>query len=103
MEKILFKFSSVFPGREIGPDGIQTYLEMLYDLDDKVLIEAAKKCLTSCRFFPTIAEIRNSVPEGCKKIERQIEENLFWLERGQLNPHATDKQIETGISNKMLE
>lgn len=42
---------------------IQVYQNMLQDLPDEVLRDSTLECLKTCRFFPTIAEIRErSVP-----------------------------------------
>jgi hypothetical protein len=56
---VLAKLTGVFPGTKIGADGMETYSELLQDIPDEVLVMAMRDCLLHCRFFPTIAEIRD--------------------------------------------
>lgn len=42
------------------PGTLDIYREALADIDYDVLKAAAKKCLADCRFFPTIAELRQA-------------------------------------------
>jgi hypothetical protein len=68
IELVLVKLGGVFPSAKIGRDGIETYGEMLADIPDDVLIMAMKQCLMICRFFPTIAEIREKSEPFLEKL-----------------------------------
>lgn len=59
IRKNLFKLSCVFPDRKLLSEGIDVYCEMLIDLPVEAILKAVKHCLRECRFFPTIAEIRD--------------------------------------------
>lgn len=48
----------VLQDKKISDEFIAIYQEMLADIPDDVLIKAMKDCLLTCRFFPSIAEIR---------------------------------------------
>ncbi|MCP4986584.1 MAG: hypothetical protein GY928_11180 [Colwellia sp.] len=69
IEKVLFKLSAVLPDRKLMPEAIDVYQEMLNDFDDHTVYFAVKECLLSCRFFPTIAEIREKATPYLKKLE----------------------------------
>lgn len=58
IRKNLLKLSFVFPDRKLAIEGIDIYCEMLEDLPDEAIIEAIRACLCECRFFPSIADIR---------------------------------------------
>jgi hypothetical protein len=58
IDLVLAKLTGVFPSVKIGPDGMETYSELLEDIPDEALIKAMRACLLTCRFFPTIAELR---------------------------------------------
>lgn len=48
----------VFQDKKTSDEFYGIYFEMLKDLPEEVIIPAIKDCLCLCRFFPTIAEIR---------------------------------------------
>lgn len=54
-------FAPAAANEEYGiPGTLDIYREALADLDYDVLKAAARKCLADCRFFPTIAELRQA-------------------------------------------
>jgi hypothetical protein len=77
---------------------VTIYQEMLNDLPDEVLFEACKVCIKTRRFFPTIAELRESAEpslqaynlEKLNLLENDIRgkcrENVRYIE----NPNGTD-------------
>jgi putative component of membrane protein insertase Oxa1/YidC/SpoIIIJ protein YidD len=71
----------VLQDKKISAEFIAIYQEMLVDIPDEVLIKAMRECLLNCRFFPTIAEIRNyAMPilqEYNLKNEKLLAENLL--------------------------
>jgi len=79
---ILFRFSEIFPGRQITESGIDVYADLFCDIDDQTLKIAARDCLLQCRFFPTIAEIRERIPENLRTLEVQTSDQLWRLGRG---------------------
>ena len=97
------KLAVLFDYKNVSDELFAIYCEMLSDINDEVLVNAINECLLKCKFFPSIAEVREHIPKELKKLENQIEQNLFWLERGQPNPHAADKQIATGIFKQLPE
>ena len=58
VERIIFRLSAVLPDKKLLPEAVDIYRELLEDIPDEVLRKAANQCLLTCRFFPTIAEIR---------------------------------------------
>jgi disulfide oxidoreductase YuzD len=52
-------FSISFPSFEIKEGLIELYCKMLADIPDDILNISAQKCLAECKFFPTIADIRD--------------------------------------------
>lgn len=96
---VLAKLAGVFPGTKIGADGMETYGELLQDIPDEVLLKSMRACLLTCRFFPTIAEIREKAEPFLEKFRiEQIKvpdinycrENVYRVE---LNPAC--KKIES--------
>ena len=49
---------AAYPAAPMGPDNIQAYASHLADLDVEVAAVAIRRCIASCRFLPSIAEIR---------------------------------------------
>lgn len=80
IEKMLVKIGGVFPNTKIGPDGMETYSELLKDIPDEVIIQTMKNCLMHCRYFPTIAEIRERaipfIQEWNLKNQKLLENNV---------------------------
>lgn len=81
IDLVLAKLTGVFPGTKIGADGMETYSEFLQDIPDEILIKAMRECLLNCRFFPTIAEIRDiAMPilqEYNLQREKLFENNIY--------------------------
>ena len=64
MERILAVLSAAYPNFIVRPETVQVYTRLLNDLDEKVLERAAWICMSQCRFFPTIAELREAASSG---------------------------------------
>jgi|GEM_PF-3507744 len=64
MKKIdIIKMLAVsFPTDKIGEGTVLVYLDNLKDISDAMLEYGARHCLQTCKFFPSIAEIR----EACR-------------------------------------
>ena len=52
--------AAAYPGFTISAETIRVYGRMLADIPDKLLEGAGMDCMARCRFFPTIAEIREA-------------------------------------------
>jgi hypothetical protein len=52
-----------YPSMPIGPQTLRLYVDELADLDAELLARAARACVRTSRFFPTIAEIRERAEE----------------------------------------
>jgi len=50
--------TSAYPNFEPRPETVEVYVQMLQDLPANVLFAAVHQCIAECRFFPTVAEIR---------------------------------------------
>ncbi len=55
---ILEILSSAFPNFKLRPETAEIYTAALSDLSRDVLMRAVGRCLHECKFFPSIAEIR---------------------------------------------
>ena len=62
-DPMMRRLIAMFPQRPIGPETIAVYWEMLGDLDGAVFAQAVKVCGTTCKWFPTIAELRGAVQD----------------------------------------
>lgn len=58
ISKALGMLAIVLQDKKISREFIKIYQDMLGDLPDEVLLMATRECLLRCRFFPTIAELR---------------------------------------------
>ena len=90
---------TIFQERSVSEEFVAIYQELLEDLPDEVLIKAVRECLLRCRFYPTIAEIRERaepiLQEWNLEHQRLIEENAFalcpeniWWDRARNMPHC---------------
>ena len=53
--------AAAFPANKVESATIAVYMATLADLDAEQLRQAVLWCVTHCRFFPTVAEIREAV------------------------------------------
>ena len=56
--ELVRQLMTCYPQTPMGQDNIQAYANHLVDLDAEVAAVAIKRCIASCRFLPSIAEIR---------------------------------------------
>jgi hypothetical protein len=61
--KILGILICAYPNNKVEKQTLQLYAKMLEDLDISILDQAAKICMTTVKFFPSIAEIRAAAAE----------------------------------------
>lgn len=61
--EILATAAMVYPHANITPGLIRVYIEYLKDIEPQTLDQAVKTCVSTCKFFPTIAEIREAAAE----------------------------------------
>lgn len=99
IRKNLLKLSFVFPDRKLAIEGIDIYCEMLSDLPDEAIIEAIHSCLCECRFFPTIAEIREKSTPYMDKL--RMEESIARHERRLIEDKKEDEEKKQ--SNAMYQ
>ena len=82
VSRSLAMLSIVFQDKKTSDEFYAIYQEMLSDLPDEAVVEGVKGCLCSCRFFPTIAEIRTNAQPYLENLrERQ---RLEYNERRQI-------------------
>lgn len=104
VERLIFRMSAVLPDRKMLPEAVDIYQELLEDIPDEVLVKAVRECLLKCRFFPTIAEIREQaepiLQEWNLEHQRLIEANAYalcpeniWWDKEKNMPHC---RIEEG-------
>jgi hypothetical protein len=63
IEKALIVLSAAYPRFELPQATINIYQRLLSDLDFDILKSATLQCATMCKFFPTVAEIRDAAVE----------------------------------------
>ena len=63
IEKALTVLSAAYPRFELPNETISIYQRLLADLDFDLLKAATLQCATMCKFFPTVAEIRDAATE----------------------------------------
>ena len=61
--KILCGFRPAFPNSKVDSDTMLIYAYALLDMDTGVLYAAMTKILHTCKFFPSVAEIRATAEE----------------------------------------
>jgi hypothetical protein len=73
----------VLQDKKISAEFIAIYQEMLADIPDDILVQAMKGCLLTCRFFPSIAEIREKAQPFLEKlrIEQIKEPDADWCKK----------------------
>lgn len=80
----------VLQDKKTSEEFYKLYYEMLEDIPDNAMVKVAKDCLYTCRFFPTIAEIR----QKAEKFNIEKSEQLM-LERDS----SCEGVIKDGICN----
>lgn len=58
--EIVSGLAAAYPNFELRTDTIRVYCATLADLTPEVLHAAAKDCISRCKFFPTVAELREA-------------------------------------------
>lgn len=61
--KLLATLKAAYPRQELGEETLEVYARDLADLDHEVAVAAVERMRKSSRFFPTIAELRESAAE----------------------------------------
>ena len=76
--KLLGVLTATFPNH-LSADGVKAYAHMLSDIPIPALQVAIEECVKSCRFFPSVAEIREratpadlSAADAWEKVIQQI-------------------------------
>lgn len=68
--KIVMVMAAFYPAVKLRDETIDGYCMMLADVDRDILQAAVKKCISDCKWFPTIAEIRQAAVEICAPARR---------------------------------
>lgn len=58
--KLMALLKGAFPRQDVTPETLQVYCEFLADLDFNTAKDAIKRIVSTSRFWPTIAEIRDA-------------------------------------------
>jgi len=61
--KVLATLAAGYPNFTLREETVRVYAEMLADIDADILRSASAKCLADCKWFPTIAELRQAATE----------------------------------------
>ena len=62
LAEVMKKLTQAFlvnTGKRLETDTVGLYNNMLFDIPDQALVVAAQECIAHCKFFPTVAEIRD--------------------------------------------
>ena len=71
--KLMGKLAIIF-NRSLGVELLNLYRDELDDLDGDQVVSGLKKCVRECRFWPTIAEVRERSGAGnVQEMQRRIE------------------------------
>lgn len=62
--RVVSKLQAAYPQREVTPATTQVYAEALADLPLDEALAAVAEIVATCRWFPTISEIRERVAEA---------------------------------------
>lgn len=65
---------AAFPAHKATPETLGVYALALSDLEYEVLTRAILWCVTHCRFFPTVAEIREAVGDSSENRAPSVDE-----------------------------
>jgi len=57
---VMVRLAAAYPSAVVTELTIEIYIEELADLDTELLAGAAKKCRATCKWFPTISELRDA-------------------------------------------
>ncbi len=63
IHKILIVLASVYPNFILQEATVKIYEQFLRDIEPELLDQAAKLTISRCKFFPTIAELREAAVE----------------------------------------
>ncbi len=74
---LVAQLKAAYPNANIGGDTIKVYAAALADLDREAAQAAVAKVIATARFFPTIAEIRETVAEAACGLP---DAEVAWLE-----------------------
>ena len=75
ISKSMGMMAIVLQDKKISDEFIAIYQEMLADIPDDILVLSMKSCLLTCRFFPSIAEIREKAEPFLEKLRISKIEN----------------------------
>ena len=101
--EVLTVLSAAFPQFKLAEATVRVYTRVLADIDDKLIEAAAYDCLARCRFFPSVAELRDaahaiaapalpSAFEAWEEVLRQIRDVGAYR-----TPTFTDPRIEAAV------
>lgn len=70
--KYLGMLAIIFNDKKTSDEFFAIYHEFLKELPEPVLINGIKECIANCRFFPTIAEIKEKSKPFMNEYKRQL-------------------------------
>jgi len=95
--KALAMLACVFQDKQTTDEFVAVYQELLNDLPDKILLQATRRCLLHCRFFPTIAELREHAEFFKDNSEAELSKKFFNYIDGSFIPEPTDEVFYNAI------
>ena len=85
---VLARLARAFPRETLTPERVALYTEMLSDIPEPILVQAADTLILTSRFFPAISEIREqaaeltvSLPSDEQALE-QVQARIDWAKSG---------------------
>ncbi len=76
--EILGVISAAFPTFELKKATIDVYAETLADLDADLLATAARQAIAECKFFPSVAELRDRVHAIARRTDNAPDLDQAW-------------------------
>jgi len=100
--------TAAYPNFEPKPQTVAVYVQMLKDIPGEDLFRAARQCIATLKFFPTVAEIREkaqqshlpSAAEAWQEVTRQIWQSGYYGKPQFQNPLVA--QIVTAMGWREL-
>ena len=88
--KLVSVLKAAYPRQEMGEDTIEVYVSFLSDLNYREADQAVRGVITTSRFFPTIAEIREQVAEAYVELPSVAEAVAMVANRYRLSDAEVD-------------
>jgi hypothetical protein len=92
VEVILGPMFALFPQTGADKNTVAVYVKMLRDIDPQTLADAVLKAMNSCKFLPTVAEIREQIPVRAPGPHSEVERGPVPVKMHRLDPDEDRRQ-----------